>query len=66
MPGLSGRDVLADIRKQSPDLPVILCTGFAEGGLDDDLVDQVQGFLKKPYRPRDLVEQVAEVLAESR
>jgi two-component system, cell cycle sensor histidine kinase and response regulator CckA len=64
MPGTTGRDVLQSIRGIDARVPIILCTGFAHGGVDDDLVSQVQGFLKKPYRPQDLVEQVSEVLAE--
>ena len=28
-----------------------------------ELLSQVQGFIKKPYRPQDLVEQISEVLA---
>ena len=62
MPGTTGRDVLQRIRQRDANIPIIICTAFAPGGLDDDLVEQVHGFLKKPYRPRDLVDQVAEVL----
>jgi CheY-like chemotaxis protein len=64
MPGISGKEVLSEIRKTDPEIPVMVSSGFAEGGLDDDLVQQVQGFLKKPYRPADLIEQVREVLNE--
>lgn len=63
MPGTTGRDVLKGIRQLDSDVPIIICTGFARGGMDDDLLDQVQGFVKKPFRPQDLVEQVSEVLA---
>jgi two-component system, cell cycle sensor histidine kinase and response regulator CckA len=63
MPGTTGREVLQGIRQIDKNVPIILCTGFALGGVDDDLVSQVQGFLKKPYRPQDLVEQIGEVLA---
>lgn len=62
MPGTTGRDVLKGIREMDPAVPIIICTGFAYGGMDDDLLSQVQGFIKKPFRPQDLVEQVREVL----
>ncbi len=65
MPFIGGREVLAQIRQLDAQVPVILSTGYAEGGLDDQLVEQVQGFLKKPYKPEDVLEQVQEVLAGS-
>jgi CheY-like chemotaxis protein len=62
MPGPSGRDVIGHIRGRSQTVPIILCTGFAQGGLDNAIVQEVQGFLKKPFRQRDLLELVAEVI----
>jgi two-component system cell cycle sensor histidine kinase/response regulator CckA len=66
MPGTTGRDVLKGIRQLDASVPIIICTGYAHGGMDDDLLNQVQGFIKKPFRPQDLVEQVAEILATAR
>lgn len=65
MPGTTGRETLDKIRERDADIPIVICTAFAPGGLDDALVDQVQGFIKKPYRPRELVEQIGEVLESS-
>ena len=66
MPGMTGRELLQDIRGRGDDIPIILSTGFAHGGIDDEMVGMVQGFLKKPYRPQKLVDQVREVLASAR
>lgn len=66
MPGTAGRDILKSLRKMDARVPIVICTGFAHGGMDDDLLSQVQGFIKKPFRPNDLIEQVAEVLQAAR
>jgi signal transduction histidine kinase/CheY-like chemotaxis protein len=62
MPGTTGRDLLQAIRGRGDDIAIILSTGFAHGGIDNEMVEMVQGFLKKPYRPQDLVDHVQEVL----
>lgn len=62
MPGATGRDVLKSLRQMDAGVPIMICTGFAHGGMDDELLSQVQGFIKKPFRPHDLIEQVGEVL----
>lgn len=62
MPGTTGRDVLRSLRQMDARVPIMICTGFAHGGMDDDLLSQVQGFIKKPFRPDDLIEQVGEML----
>jgi len=57
MPGnLSGIDLAEHIRTQYPGLPVILTSGYSElGQLSGDERWKRFEFLKKPYRPRDLV-----------
>ena len=57
MPGnLSGLDLAEHIRSQYPGLPVILTSGYSElGQLSGDERWKRFEFLKKPYRPRDLV-----------
>jgi CheY-like chemotaxis protein len=62
MPNQSGLEVLQEVRARDRRIPVILCTGYAQGGVDEALLGDVQGFLKKPYSPRDMLEQVREVL----
>jgi PAS domain S-box-containing protein len=62
MPQVTGWDVLRHIRGRDSKVPVIVWTAFAPGGLDDELVEQVQGFIRKPFRPQELIEQITEVL----
>jgi DNA-binding NtrC family response regulator len=50
MPGMSGMDVLDQVRQQSPDTPVIMITGFSTV---DSAIDAMRlgatDYLKKPY-----------------
>lgn len=56
MPGLSGLDLLRDIREREPELPVVLLTGHADVPL---AVEAIQAgayhFLEKPYDAEQLV-----------
>jgi PAS domain S-box-containing protein len=63
MPGRSGFDVLADLRKLDPNVRVILCSGsLAEGTKVDLSRIGAKAYLPKPYSARDLVEVVGQVL----
>ena len=63
LPKLSGPDVSAHIRRENPDLPVILATGYSH---DIAQLDQAREagmpILQKPYSPRELAERVREAL----
>jgi signal transduction histidine kinase len=61
MPGMTGLELAAAIRRSWPALPVIIATGYAE------LMDQVDPNLPrllKPYRQQDLAELIASLVAE--
>src|SRR3990172_3071813 len=63
MPGLNGEEVFRELRRHRNEVPVILSSGFGE----QETMHLVQGsertyFIKKPYRPRHLLEKVREVL----
>jgi CheY-like chemotaxis protein len=64
MPDLDGRQVLEELRRLRPDVPVILATGHgsehAAGG--SERAGPV-GFLRKPYGAEELVARVAEAVA---
>lgn len=50
MPGLGGRDVLNAVQSVAPDLPIIICTGYAAAGhIDDAMRDSISGLLQKPF-----------------
>ncbi len=63
MPGMSGDQVLAEVRRSFPGLRVIMSSGFTAEVLAGQLaVWGAEGFLQKPYDGRALVEKVEAVL----
>jgi CheY-like chemotaxis protein len=60
MPGMTGSELVAKIRADKPDLPVILATGYAELPPGEG-----QGIpkLAKPFRQRDLADAIARTIA---
>lgn len=59
MPGLSGHDVLRQVRRQYPEIKVLIFTGYAT---DDDEVDGADGVVHKPITASELSARLAEVL----
>jgi two-component system, cell cycle sensor histidine kinase and response regulator CckA len=57
MPGLNGDEVLARLRAEGVDCPALLSSGHGPEGLTT-LVPGDVGFLKKPYRPSELLSAV--------
>jgi CheY-like chemotaxis protein len=58
MPGMSGRDLLNQIRAIRPDLPVLLVTGYADFTAltgDELLADQI---VRKPFRGAELLARI--------
>ena len=63
MPELSGLELLDEVKKIRPDLPVIICTGFSEK-IDEELTlaRGASKLLLKPVNLRQMAEAVREVL----
>jgi CheY-like chemotaxis protein len=59
MPGMSGIEVLAEIRARRPDLPVLVSTACTD--LPPQLGD---AFLQKPYGAQTILEEIAALLAQ--
>ncbi len=59
MPGMTGTELAAHIRRSWPWLPVVIATGFAELPVDGDLA---LPRLAKPYRQQELAELVASLV----
>lgn len=63
MPRTSGLEVLVELRRTHPDLPVLLSSGYNQ---DADRAEAaaigVHGFLAKPFRLRDLTAQICALL----
>jgi two-component system cell cycle sensor histidine kinase/response regulator CckA len=64
MPGMSGQELVRRVRSFSPDLQVLLISGYTEGTLTPQPgVDGGFRFLQKPFTPQTLAEQVHDILA---
>ncbi len=65
MPGLDGLELISKIKKQNPDVKIIILTGYPEFGYAQKAVDLgVETFLLKPIDPAILEEKVKEIFAE--
>ena len=63
MPILKGTQLVIEMRRIRPDLPIILSSGFDESLTHDSIEELgVSSFLYKPYRQRDLAVAVREAL----
>ncbi len=59
MPGVSGTEMLRQMRALRPSLPTILCTGFGELATNAPVsMDHVDVALSKPIEPKKLAEQI--------
>lgn len=64
MPRMTGEQLAGNMREVRPDIPVILCTGYSDRVVTDDMAKLgVQAILIKPYRKEILSKTIREVLA---
>jgi two-component system cell cycle sensor histidine kinase/response regulator CckA len=67
MPGMSGREVLSQMLRLRPALPVLIASGCASLQRDrGSLGELADRYLSKPYSLRDLVEAVQHLLEEAK
>lgn len=64
MPGMNGLEVIDEVRRKRPDLPVVLATGYADVDVSKESMD---GFdvLRKPFQIGDLARTVKAALIRS-
>jgi signal transduction histidine kinase/CheY-like chemotaxis protein len=63
MPKMSSEEVLREIHRQQPDLPVLLSSGYSEREVSARFEGLTwAGFIQKPYRPTELVSTVGKLL----
>lgn len=63
MPGMNGWETLAALRKLSPEIPVVLSSGYDKAHvMAGDHVECPQAFLGKPYRLKELENVISSVL----
>jgi CheY-like chemotaxis protein len=62
MPGMTGAELVREVRQQRPELPILLATGFAEfKGVEVSDVAR----LAKPYTQAELANQIARLLSNN-
>jgi DNA-binding NtrC family response regulator len=55
MPKMSGVELLRSIKAQSPELPVVVISGYSLSDEDDRTVTEIaDGFLNKPFKMEDI------------
>jgi two-component system, cell cycle sensor histidine kinase and response regulator CckA len=63
MPGMSGKDVLAAIRRIDADIPVLVFSGFSEDQVHQHFEGlHVSGFIQKPFTSHQLASAVHALL----
>jgi signal transduction histidine kinase len=63
MPVMGGAEVLRELRRVAPGLPVLIASGYSPGEAE---VAGADGFLQKPYRRAELLKRVAALLGPRR
>ncbi|HYH22623.1 MAG TPA: PAS domain S-box protein [Azospirillum sp.] len=68
MPGMTGLDLIREIKILRPDLPCILCTGYAQDNLDEAKLREagVAALLRKPVDIDELLGTLARVTAPAK
>jgi CheY-like chemotaxis protein len=63
MPKMSGDKLAVELLKISPDIPILLCTGFSEAMTEEKIKSLgIKGLLLKPIIIKDLAERIRKVL----
>ncbi len=63
MPKMGGRETFHNLRKLSPNLPVLLSSGYSVEGLAQKILDEgANGFIQKPYGLPELARMVRGIL----
>ncbi|MBN2195329.1 MAG: response regulator [Polyangiaceae bacterium] len=63
MPVMSGEECFRELRRQAPDLPIVLTTGFAKNqDIQALLTEGNTRYLRKPYEKNDLAEVLSQML----
>lgn len=63
MPGMSGKELLRQIRALGFDTPVLISSGYSEAQVNGEFSGlDIAGFVPKPFTPRQLAERVSRVL----
>jgi PAS domain S-box-containing protein len=62
MPGHSGRELVADMRRLSPRTKVLYMSGYASDGIDHPASEPALNLIEKPFASDDLMRSVRDIL----
>ena len=66
LPGMSGRDVLLNVKEINPDAPVIIVSGYIDPELKSHLLDAgAKAFFQKPYKLQEIAAALSSASAVS-
>ena len=63
LPGRTGQQLGQDVRKRSPEVAVLVTSGYGEAEYETEVPEAHTYFLAKPYSRRALVEKIETILA---
>ncbi len=67
MPGMGGKACLKELKKISPQVKVLIASGYCPGDQDEELMALgISGFVGKPYKATYLIEEINRLLATTR
>ena len=61
LPDSSGRQLAQDIRAASPEIPILLTSGYGEAECSPESLDHGTHYLPKPYSKVNLVQKIVEI-----
>ena len=63
MPNMSGSELVAEILKARPGMPIILCSGYSSKVSVENASEKgIRKYMTKPYSPKELAKAIREVL----
>jgi len=63
MPRIDGQEVLQQLRRLDPNIPVLVMSGYSDLEVSERFVGMgASGFIQKPFDPRDLSALVCQML----
>lgn len=66
LPKLAGRDLFYRIKKEKPDIPVLMLSGYVENSIVQELLDAgLTSFIQKPFSTRDLLMKIHKAVAQN-
>jgi PAS domain S-box-containing protein len=67
MPGMTGYETFAAMKKVNPAVKVLLASGYSMNGRAREIIDQgCRGFIQKPFGMEELSEKIAKLISDNR